>query len=351
MREGGYTLITGGAGFVGSNLADALLSDGERVVVFDNLSRPGVRANVDWLCDRHGDRVVVEVGDVTDAVVTARLVRGARRVYHLAAQVAVTTSIDDPRHDLHTNLLGTFNVLEAARSSPVPPSVLFASTNKVYGRMDDVDFEKVGEMYGYISRVGIDESAPLDFHSPYGCSKGAADQYVLDYARIYGVPTVVIRMSCAYGTRQFGTEDQGWIAHFAKALLAGEPITIYGDGCQVRDILWIGDLVEAMRLAADHAVLAPGEVFNIGGGPRNAVSVRQVIDRLMEVTDRRVPIRSAPWRPGDQRVYVSDTTRALHRLGWRPSTHWADGLRHLVEWLDDGRYAPAIPRQVSEVAL
>lgn len=347
MRERAYTLITGGAGFVGSNLADALLTGGERVVILDNFCRKGVELNAAWLVRKHGSAVRIEIGDVSNASRVRNLVRGARQVYHLAAQVAVTTSLRDPTLDLHSNLVGTFNVLEAARSMPSPPSVLFTSTNKVYGEMDGIPIRKSGSAYVYADgRPGIPETTPLDFHSPYGCSKGAADQYVRDYARIFGVPTVVFRMSCVYGTRQFGTEDQGWVAHFARALRAGKPITIFGDGCQVRDLLWVGDLVEAMRSALDHASTTPGEVFNIGGGVENAVSVRAVIDRLMEITGSRVPVEMAGWRPGDQRIYVSDTTKATESLGWRPRTLWAEGLEQLVDWLDllaDDLNAPVLP--------
>jgi CDP-paratose 2-epimerase len=335
MTQRGYTLITGGAGFIGSNLADALLRSEEQVVVLDSFTRRGVESNATWLLERHGSKVRIEVGDVTDAQRVASLVRGAGRIYHLAAQVAVTTSLDDPGLDLRSNLIGTFNVLEAARKLAHPPPILFTSTNKVYGALSGVPVEKHDERYGFSDdRRGIGECAPLDFHSPYGCSKGAADQYVRDYARVFEIPTVVFRMSCVYGTRQLGTEDQGWVAHFARALLAGEPVTIYGDGCQVRDVLWVGDLVEVMQRAVDRVEETPGEVFNIGGGAANAVTVRGVIDSLSEITGRRVPIETGPWRSGDQRIYVSDTTKAERLLGWRPRTGWRQGLEQLVRWLE-----------------
>ena len=344
MTSSPYTLITGGAGFVGSNLADALLADGERVVIADNFTRDGVEENVRWLRARYGERLRVERVDVSDRKRLEPLVRGARRVFHLAAQVAVTTSVEDPVLDLESNLLGTFYLLEAARSAPTPPPILFTSTNKVYGGLDHIATEKRDGLYCYAgAQHGICEREPLDFHSPYGCSKGAADQYVHDYARIYGIRTVVFRMSCIYGTRQFGTEDQGWVAHFARSLLAGSPITIYGDGCQVRDILWIGDLIAAMR-GAMRRLEKPGtgngisgEIFNIGGGAENAVSVREVIDRLMRISKRDVPIRYAEWRPGDQKVYVSDTGKAGRLLDWRPTTHWKLGLERLVAWLNEAR--------------
>jgi CDP-paratose 2-epimerase len=336
MRKRDHVLITGGAGFVGSNLADALLSRGERVIVADNFSRAGVRHNAAWLRRKHGERVRIETVDVCDAERIKLLVSEAKQVFHLAAQVAVTTSLEDPVLDFQTNLLGTFNVLEAARAMLNPPPVLFTSTNKVYGGMEEVGVELVGDAYRYADgRRGISEAAPLDFHSPYGCSKGGADQYVRDYARIFGLPTVVFRMSCIYGTRQFGTEDQGWVAHFGRALLAGEPITIYGDGRQVRDILWVEDLVQAMLAAMERIDTVSGEVFNIGGGHRNSVSVRGVIDRLQEITGVEVPVHLADWRPGDQRVYVSDTSRAERVLGWKAATPWTEGLERLAEWLQD----------------
>jgi CDP-paratose 2-epimerase len=304
-----------------------------------------VKSNVQWLQARHGAQLRVEVGDVTDAKRVGALVRNARHVYHLAAQVAVTTSLEDPAHDLQTNLLGTFHVLEAARALASPPSILFTSTNKVYGGLEEVAVEKHGERYRYADgRGGISEAAHLDFHSPYGCSKGAADQYVRDYARIYGLPTVVFRMSCIYGTRQFGTEDQGWVAHFARSLLGGAPITVYGDGCQVRDILWVDDLVRAMRAAVERIDRTSGEVFNLGGGATNAVSVRQVIDRLAEIADCRVPVEMAPWRPGDQRIYVSDTAKAERVLDWRARVGWEEGLERLVRWLEEANLAtPVLP--------
>lgn len=329
----GYTLITGGAGFIGSNVADALLSAGETVVIADNLSRPGVAANAEWLRRRHGARVRVDQVDVRDPEAIGPLVRGAKAVFHFAAQVAVTTSVADPADDLRTNLLGTFNVLEAARSVATPPPILFTSTNKVYGSLRGVRCRLDGERYVYEDRDGIDETVPLDFHSPYGCSKGAADQYVLDYARIYGLPTVVFRMSCIYGRRQWGTEDQGWVAHFGRALLRGEPITIYGDGRQVRDILWVDDLVAAMRLGIRRAEVAPGSVYNIGGGPENTVTVTETVRSLAELLGREVPVHLDDWRPGDQRRYVSDTTRAKRELEWEPRVRVPQGLERLAEWL------------------
>jgi CDP-paratose 2-epimerase len=342
----GYTLITGGAGFIGSNVVDALLADGERVVIADSFARDGASGNAQWLQARHGSRVTVTETDVRNAKAMRPLVAGASAVFHLAAQVAVTTSIEDPVLDLETNLLGTFNILEAARAMRSPPPILFTSTNKVYGELDGFPVDRNGGPYHYAGgRSGVSEAAPLDFHSPYGCSKGAADQYVRDYARIFGLDTVVFRMSCIYGTRQLGTEDQGWVAHFARSLLAGEPLTIYGDGHQVRDILWVDDLVAAMRAAMRKIRTTSGAVFNVGGGPANAVSVRQVIEALMLEAGEHVPVSYAPWRPGDQRVYVSDTAKLEAALGWRAKTHWRDGLGKLVRWLREPE-RPAPPAAV-----
>lgn len=352
MRRGEYTLITGGAGFVGSNLANALLARGKPVVLADNLSRDGVRINAEWLLSRYPERVRLETVDIRDAATVGELVSRARSVYHLAAQVAVTTSLDDPADDLQTNLIGTFNILEALRAMPDPPPLLFTSTNKVYGALEGVEIVRRGDAYVYADRrPGMDESTPLDFYSPYGCSKGAADQYVLDYARIYGLRTVVFRMSCIYGRRQFGTEDQGWVAHFGRSLLADAPITIFGSGYQVRDLLWIDDLVAAMTTAMERIERTSGHAFNIGGGAVNAVSVRRVLDRLMEVTGRRMQVEMAPGRPGDQKVYISDTRKAQRILGWQPRVSWQIGLERLVEWLESSAMPPSAELAGGEALL
>lgn len=334
MSRGGYTLITGGAGFIGCNLADALLRDGKDVIIADNFSRDTARGNARWLERRFGSRVRILELDVRDRGRIAPLVREADTVCHLAAQVAVTTSLQDPRSDLETNLLGTFNILEAARAASEPPSVLYTSTNKVYGALEHLPIEWSYDGYRFADgRDGIDETTPLDFHSPYSCSKGAADQYIHDFARVYGLPTVVLRMSCVYGPHQGGSEDQGWVAHFARTVLAGRPLTIYGDGYQVRDLLWVEDLIHAIRAAADRAPSIAGAILNIGGGQANAVSVRTVVDRLIELTGCHVPRRLAPWRLGDQRVYISNIVRAQQQLDWRPQTRWRGGLSRLIDWL------------------
>jgi CDP-paratose 2-epimerase len=330
-------LITGGAGFIGANVADHHLSAGDDVVVFDNLSRPGTTGNLDWLRGRHGDRLTAISGDVRDfGAVWAAVWPSADRVYHLAAQVAVTTSVKDPRNDFEVNALGTLNVLEAVRKFAPDAVVVYASTNKVYGRMEDVPIVEGPTRYRYRDHPhGIAEDRPLDFHSPYGCSKGCGDQYVRDYARIYGLRTVVMRQSCIYGTRQFGIEDQGWVAHFCIAARHGRPITIYGDGKQVRDVLWIDDLVAAYQAAADHIDVAGGQVYNIGGGAANTVSAWAEFGPLLaDAAGAPIAVDFADWRPGDQPVYVSDIRKAQRDLHWSPQVSLDVGLRRLWNWVD-----------------
>jgi CDP-paratose 2-epimerase len=329
-------LVTGGAGFIGSNLVDDLLKGGCRVTVFDALRRRGTEHNLAWLRGRHGDgRLRFVQGDVRDFETLRAAAREAEVIYHLAGQVAVTTSVEDPRTDYEINALGTLNVLEAARLSGHRPALIFTSTNKVYGGLEDVAVEERATHYEYRDFPhGIPESQPLDFHSPYGCSKGAADQYVRDYARIYGLPTVVFRMSCIYGPRQFGNEDQGWLAHFMIAALTGKPITIYGNGKQVRDVLFVDDLVRALLLAVEKIDACRGQVFNIGGGPVNALAVWQEFRELLaDLKGEKVPVRYDDWRPGDQPCYVSDIRKARRYLGWEPRVDKQTGARRLWEWV------------------
>ncbi len=329
-------VITGGAGFIGSNLADALLRAGERVIVYDNLSRPGTEKNLRWLVQRHPKRLEAEVADIRDADRVRRVVRRAHSVYHLAAQVAVTSSVTDPGHDFAVNAEGTLNVLQAARDVGDPPTVLFTSTNKVYGALIGVPVVLNGKRYLFEDRRnGIGEDQPLDFHSPYGCSKGAADQYVRDYARIYELPTCVFRMSCIYGPRQFGNEDQGWVAHFAISALSGRPITLYGDGKQVRDILFVEDLVELMIRSARAAREEPGRIYNVGGGAGNALSLVELLELLENELGRKVDRRYAPWRPGDQRIYVSSIEKLKRELDWEPRVSKEEGVRRLIGWIQE----------------
>lgn len=328
-------LVTGGAGFIGCNIADRLAASGHDVIVFDALSRAGVERNLAWLQQRHGRHIRPVLGDVRDAALLADTVRGAKAVFHLAAQVAVTTSLVDPREDFEVNMGGTFNLLEAVRRDPVP--VVFASTNKVYGDLADIDL--VTTEAGYVPadpalrRHGIGERRSLDFHTPYGCSKGAADQYVLDYARSFAVPAAVLRMSCIYGERQMGTEDQGWVAHFLLRALNGQRITLYGDGHQVRDILDVGNAVEAYLSAWERIEAVGGRVFNLGGGAANAVSLRCLLEHVGVLLGTNLDIAFADWRAGDQRYFVADTRAARHALGLAAPLPWRDGVEKLARWL------------------
>ncbi len=328
-------LITGGAGFIGSNLTYRLVREGHEVVVYDDLSRRGTDKNVAWLRAEHGDRWTLVQADIRDFEPLRQATTGVDVVYHLASQVAVTTSVQDPRHDFEVNALGTFNVLEAARLSGRRPIVLYSSTNKVYGGMEDVVVVEGETAYAYRDYPnGIPETYPLDFHSPYGCSKGTGDQYVRDYARIYGLPTVVFRQSCIYGTRQFGIEDQGWVAWFIIAAVTGQPITIYGDGKQVRDVLWVDDLLDLFQAAVDRIDLAAGGVYNVGGGPANTLAVWSELGPMLQaLLGREIAVTYDDWRPGDQHIFVADIRKAERELGWRPRIGKEDGVRRLYEWV------------------
>jgi CDP-paratose 2-epimerase len=346
-------LITGGAGFIGSNLADQLASDGHDVLVYDALARAGVERNLAWLRSRHPQRIHWIQADVRDRTAITQAAAGADVVFHFAAQVAVTTSIEAPREDFEVNLLGTMNVLEAVREAGRCAPVIFASTNKVYGDLADIELEQQGDTYAPVDQIikasGVGESRPLDFHTPYGCSKGGADQYVLDYARSYGIPTCVLRMSCIYGPRQMGTEDQGWVAHFLIRALRGEAISIYGDGRQVRDILHVKDAVATYVAVWKQIEAVSGRAFNLGGGPENAVSLRQVLARIEGLVGRSVRLSYSEWRPGDQRYYVSDTSAVRRVLGLPAVTPWYEGITDLATWL--ASHHTPIPIQAHAAAL
>jgi CDP-paratose 2-epimerase len=338
-------LITGGAGFIGCNIADRLASAGQPVRVFDVLARPGVDRNLAWLKSRHAERIEAVIGDTRDEEAVAEATSGVACVFHMAAQVAVTTSLVDPLEDFEVNVRGTLNVLEALRRQGNRTPLIFASTNKVYGDLADIELDQVEDSYlphePQLRRTGVDERRPLDFHTPYGCSKGAADQYVLDYGRSFDLPTCVMRMSCIYGRRQMGTEDQGWVAHFLIRALAGEAISIYGDGRQVRDILWVDDAVDAYLAAWRRIELVKGQAFNLGGGPSNAVSLRQLLDHMTRLIGRPTPLQFAEWRAGDQRYYVSDARRARRELGLKPPLNWRSGVAQLKAWLESEASRPA----------
>ena len=331
-------LITGGAGFIGSNLADALAGQGRRVRIYDNLARAGVQENLDWLRDRHGRLIEPWIADVRDRPELAAAAAGTSVVFHFAAQVAVTTSVEKPDEDFEINLRGALNLLEALRAQSAPPPLVYTSTNKVYGALSNVVFVRRAARHvpadPELARRGVPEAQVLDLYSPYGCSKGAADQYVLDYARIYGLRTVVFRMSCIYGPRQFGTEDQGWVAHFLISALSDRAITIYGDGRQVRDVLYVDDLIDAFQRAEAGIARLSGRPFNIGGGPRNAVSLRETLDTIARLLGRAPRVEHGPIRPGDQPWYVSDIRSFAEAAGWRPSVSAQDGLERLLRWLE-----------------
>jgi CDP-paratose 2-epimerase len=314
-------LIFGGAGFIGSNLAGHLLTRTDaRVHVFDNLSRAGVRHNLDWLkqASASSDRLKITLGDVRDQRLVERAVADATEIYHFAAQVAVTTSVADPRLDFEINLCGTFNVLDAARKAGNNPLILFTSTNKVYGDLGLGTPVRAQKRYVYPEHRGVSELQPLDFHSPYGCSKGAADQYIHDFSRIYQLPTVVFRMSCIAGPRQFGTEDQGWVAHFLYSALQKKPVVLYGEGCQVRDVLCVRDLVRAFDAVRENLPITAGQVYNVGGGPANTTSLLELIDSIEQLTGHRLHHVSDQSRPGDQPVYITDYGKLQRHTGWRP---------------------------------
>src|SRR5215831_695952 len=334
MKE--TVLVTGGAGFIGSNLVASLLRDGHRVTVLDSLARRGSEQNLAWLRSQNCNGLLRFInGDVRDPDDAWAAAKDAEVIYHLAGQVAVTTSVEDPRTDFEVIAFGTLNVLEAARLSGGRPTFVFTSTNKVYGGMEDVAVTEGAKRYAYRDFYeGISESQPLDFHSPYGCSKGAADQYVRDYGRIYGLPTVVFRMSCIYGPRQFGNEDQGWVAHFIITAQTGQLLSIYGDGKQVRDVLFVDDLVRAFKMAANQIDATAGQVFNIGGGPDNSLSVWHEFGKiLVELNGKELPVRFAEWRPGDQPCYISDIQKAERLMGWHPQIRMQTGIRRLWSWV------------------
>src|SRR5581483_1893048 len=328
-------LIFGGAGFIGSNWAHHLLRNTDaQVHVFDNLSRQGVTQNLADLRKAAGNsgRLKITIGDVRDYELVNRVVSTATDIFNFAAQVAVTTSIDDPRHDFEVNLGGTFNILEAARLSGNRPFLLFTSTNKVYGDMRSEPLSSTRWRHEYTKETGTSESQPLDFHSPYGCSKGAADQYVHDYARIYDLPTVVFRMSCIAGARQFGNEDQGWVAHFLYSALQDNPLLIYGDGRQVRDVLCVDDLVRAFEAVRTNLKRTAGEIYNVGGGMGNTVSLLELLREIKEFTGRAVRYQFCPERPGDQLVYVTDYSKLHQHTGWRPRVSVRGTLERIHDW-------------------
>ncbi len=350
-------LIVGGAGFIGSNLSRRLLETTDaKIHIYDNLSRAGVRHNLDQLqkMAAHSGRLQITVGDVRDAAMVERAVRFATEIYHFAAQVAVTTSVSDPRLDFDVNLVGTFNILEAARKCGRKPFILFTSTNKVYGELASHAVMRTATRYEFAYIPGISELQPIDFHSPYGCSKGAADQYVRDYGRMFGIPTVVFRMSCIAGPQQFGNEDQGWVAHFLYSALRNTPIVVYGDGRQVRDVLCVDDLLRAMEMVRERSEAGAGQIYNVGGGPTNTVSLLELMDIIQEVTGCRPEYEWDERRRGDQLVYITDFSKLHREVGWRPEYTVPQTLQKIYDWWKRNRdqFAPAlVPARVPTSAL
>lgn len=335
-------LITGGAGFIGINAGYHFADRGWKVTILDNFSRKGSEHNAQELVAAYPDQVSILKLDIRfDRDGLAQAVSAHDAVLHLAAQVAVTTSVIDPVMDFETNALGTFNVLEAIRLSPNKPAILYASTNKVYGSLLAQPVIEQDSRYVFkddaIQKYGVNEQEALDFHSPYGCSKGAADQYVIDYARIYGLKTLVFRQSCIYGQRQFGIEDQGWVAWFMIAASQKRPITIYGNGKQVRDILFVDDLVQLYESAFSSIDTLSGRAYNIGGGPHNSLSLLELISYINKNLDQEIVSTYAPIRAGDQPLFVADVRSIYQDLGWQPTTTVMNGLPRLWKWINENK--------------
>lgn len=333
-------LITGGAGFIGINASARVLKDKNKLVIVDNLSRKGGKENLEWLKQFGGyEFIECDITNFNRLNKTIRKHRDIDALLHLAGQVAVTTSITDPRNDFESNALGTFNVLETVRLNKIRPVIIYSSTNKVYGGMEDISVIEDETRYRYRDYPnGVPESMNLDFHSPYGCSKGAADQYVRDYARIYDLPAIVLRQSCIYGPRQFGIEDQGWVAWFIIAAVLGKLTSIYGNGKQVRDLLFIDDLVDAYMLIIESPQNVGGKIFNIGGGINNSLSIwKEFGPKLESLIGKKIPITNKEWRQGDQPIYVSDISAINQALGWAPKVNPDEGIKKLYHWVVENK--------------
>lgn len=327
-------VVIGGAGFIGANAAEIFLRKGHEVTVMDNFSRDGSRVNAAWLTETHPNVTIVHADIRFDHAAMRTHIAKADLVLHEAAQVAVTTSVVDPRADFEINALGTFNVLEALRAVNNGQVLMYASTNKVYGGLEHLTVVERAGRYEFANNGSVGEDESLDFHSPYGCSKGAAEQYVRDYGRIYGLRTVVFRQSCIYGPHQFGVEDQGWVAWFSICASLGKPVTVYGDGKQIRDILYVTDLVEAYELAYANIQRTAGRIYNLGGGPDNTLSLLELIEMLDRRYGRKLQVSLSDWRPGDQRAFVAAIAKAQTDFGWRPQTSAERGVDRLCVWVD-----------------
>lgn len=337
----GPILITGGLGFIGSNLANHFLSEtDETVIIYDNLFRKDVVKNKEWLIKRFDNsRLKIIVGDICNFQQLKKVVVDVEKIFHVAGQVAVTFSVSDPKSDFEANAKGTLNVLEVARQLKTDPILFLTSTNKVYGALESYKVIEEKEKYNFKDmKQGIAEDAPIDPHSPYGCSKYCADAYFKDYFRIYGLKTVVFRMSCIYGIRQFGTEDQGWVAHFIISSLKNRKLMIYGDGKQIRDILFVQDLIRALELSLKNIKTTKGEVYNIGGGPQNTISLLELITMLEKLLNHKINFEYSDWRPGDQKVYYSNINKAKKDFNWMPSISKEEGIQKLFNWCTNNLY-------------
>lgn len=332
--------ITGGAGFIGTNATIYFLKKDYKVTIFDNFSREGSKKNIKWLKELKIKNLNIIKGDVVaNLTVLRKEIEKTDIVIHLAGQVAVTSSVIDPRDDFNINALGTFNVLEAARVSKSKPIVLYSSTNKVYGALEGEPVMESKDRYKFKKLPnGVSEEMTTDFHSPYGCSKGAGDQYVRDYYRIYGLKTIVFRQSCIYGPRQFGIEDQGWLAWFLIAITKNKQITIYGNGKQVRDALYVDDLICAYDMAIKNISKTKGQIYNIGGGTKNTISIWKEFNPILEeLFGKRISVKSSDWRPGDQPIYISDIRKAKKDFGWVPKVNIKQGTNNLYNWIQDNQ--------------
>jgi CDP-paratose 2-epimerase len=334
-------LITGGCGFLGSNLASDALMRGDELVVFDNLYRNGSRENLTWLQTQ--GKFTFEHGDIRNQNDITRTIQAFKpdAIFHLAGQVAMTTSISNPRMDFEVNVMGTHNLLEAVRNHAADATVVYSSTNKVYGDLEQYSYEETDTRYRCIEFPnGFNEQTQLSFHSPYGCSKGAADQYMLDYARIFGLKTVVFRHSSMYGGRQFATYDQGWVGWFCQKAVdvkngkAKEPFSISGTGKQVRDVLHADDMKRLYIAAVSHIEQAKGQAFNIGGGGINSLSLLELFGLLEKLTGTQLQFTKLPVRESDQRVFVSDITKANKLLDWQPTVPSNEGIKRMLEWVE-----------------
>jgi CDP-paratose 2-epimerase len=333
--------ITGGAGFIGSNLANYFLNKGYEVTVFDNLSRKGTEKNLEWLKTNHKTNFEFIKDDIRNFDSLCKATRDVDIIFHIAAQVAVTTSVKNPRNDFEINALGTFNVLDAARQNDSDPIIIFTSTNKVYGNnVNKIPLIEKNMRYEfddpkYKDGITEDFSTDADEHTPYGSSKYAADIYVRDFSSIYDLKNVIFRMSCIYGTRQFGNEDQGWVSYFIISSFFNKPLVLYGDGKQVRDVLFVDDLVRAFELACQNIKKTKGKVYNIGGGIKNTISLLELLN-LLKNLGLNPKYKFADWRPADQKVYISNIMKATE-FGWKPKISPQEGVKKLLEWVKENK--------------